>query len=190
MKRGVFKKVGVWAASIMAVGFLAYGCTAKGPCCKKPTSVKVIKPVPTQAKETSKVCAPLTQEIKKVFQDIHFNFNKYNLTYIDKWGIKQNVPAVLDRIAEFMKKHPKVQVIIEGNCDQRGSEEYNLALGWKRANAAKKYLVSKGISPDRIKTISYGKDRPLNPANNEYAWAQNRRDHFVVCYNCIPKKKK
>jgi len=86
---------------------------------------------------------------------------------------------VLDRIAQYMLKHPNIKIRIEGNCDERGTIEYNLALGQKRALAAKQYLVSKGVSPDRITIISYGESRPLDPAHNEYAWAKNRRDHFV-----------
>jgi peptidoglycan-associated lipoprotein len=75
-------------------------------------------------------------------------------------------------------------VLIEGHCDERGTTEYNLALGERRAKEAKKYFVELGIDGKRIKTISYGKERPLDPGNNEEAWAKNRRDHFVV----TPKK--
>jgi peptidoglycan-associated lipoprotein len=71
-------------------------------------------------------------------------------------------------------------VQIQGHCDERGTVEYNLALGEKRASAAKDYLVGMGINPDRLSTISYGEERPANPGHNEAAWAQNRRDEFKI----------
>ncbi len=122
----------------------------------------------------------LKKEFEAIAQDIHFKFNSYQIQPIHEYGINENPAEILDRIAEFMKKHPHVRIRIEGNCDERGTIEYNLALGEKRAMAAKKYLVSKGISPDRIEIISYGKSRPLDPRHNPYAWAKNRRDHFVL----------
>ena len=78
-----------------------------------------------------------------------------------------------------MNQNPSVRVQIEGHCDERGTEEYNLALGERRANAAKQYLTTAGISAGRLSTISYG-ERPLDPGHNEAAWAKNRRDHFVI----------
>ncbi|AEA33954.1 OmpA family protein [Hippea maritima] len=116
----------------------------------------------------------------KVAVDIHFKFNSFEIEPINQYGINEKPKAILDRIAAFMLKHPTLKVRIEGNCDERGTVEYNLALGQKRALAAKKYLVAKGVNPDRIDIISYGESRPLDPAHNEYAWAKNRRDHFVL----------
>ncbi len=174
----MIKKTGAIVSAIVATAFITSGCMCMHKNCVKsaPKQVKVEKPV-TSNVQTASISQ---QQLKSIFQDIHFNFNKYNLTYIDKWGIKQNVPAVLDRIAQYMKKHPNIKIRIEGNCDERGTVEYNLVLGWKRAMAAKQYLVSKGISPDRIEIISYGKSRPIDPRHNPYAWAKNRRDHFVI----------
>ncbi len=88
--------------------------------------------------------------------------------------------ATLDRQAAFLKKFPKDNVTIEGHCDERGTREYNLALGERRATAVKNYLVADGISAARIKTISYGKERPAVVGSNEAAWAQNRRGVTVV----------
>jgi peptidoglycan-associated lipoprotein len=87
---------------------------------------------------------------------------------------------VLDANAETLKKYSTWVVTIEGHCDERGTAEYNLALGERRAVAARSYLVSLGISADRIKTVSYGKEFPFDPAHDEAAWAKNRRDHFVI----------
>jgi peptidoglycan-associated lipoprotein len=108
----------------------------------------------------------------KLLKDIHFEFDKYNIRPGDAEILKEN--------AALLKKYPKVKVQIEGHCDERGTVEYNLALGERRANATKKYLVSLGVSADRISTISYGKERPLDPGHNEEAWAKNRRDHMVI----------
>ncbi len=122
----------------------------------------------------------LKEQFSQIASDINFKFNSYRIQPINEYGINENPSEILDRIASFLKKHPNVKLRVEGNCDERGTIEYNLALGEKRAIAAKSYLVSKGISPDRISIISYGKSRPLDPAHNEYAWAKNRRDHFVL----------
>jgi peptidoglycan-associated lipoprotein len=87
---------------------------------------------------------------------------------------------VLDGNAEVLKRYTSWQISIEGHCDERGTAEYNLALGERRAIAARNYLVSLGIPADRIKTVSYGKEFPFDPGHNEEAWAKNRRAHFVV----------
>ncbi len=175
------KKLAVVIASLAAVSFFGTGCACMHKACTKKAPTKVVVEQPKTTTQKQPVVKAITdKQLKVIFRDIHFNFNKYNLTTINKYGIKQNVPAVLDIMAEFMLKHPSIKIRIEGNCDERGTEEYNLALGEKRAKAAKEYLVSKGVSPDRIEIISYGKDRPLDPAHNEKAWAKNRRDHFVI----------
>ncbi len=178
MKKG--KALAV-AVSLVAITFMGSGCACLNKAPKKqPTKVVMEQPKVTVKPKPVSQNAITDKQLKLIFRDIHFNFNKYNLTKINKWGIKQDVPAVLDVMADFMLKHPSIKIRIEGNCDERGSEEYNLVLGYKRAKAAKEYLVSKGVSPDRITIVSYGKDRPLDPRHNEYAWAKNRRDHFVV----------
>jgi len=108
----------------------------------------------------------------KLLKDIHFDFDKYN--------IRPGDAEILNENAVLLKKYSKVKIQIEGHCDERGTVEYNLALGERRANATKNYLVSLGVSADRISTISYGKERPLDPGHNEEAWAKNRRAHTVI----------
>ena len=98
----------------------------------------------------------------------------------DSSAISSNAAEVLDTQVKWLKKHDNVKVVVQGYCDERGTREYNLALGERRANAVKQYLVSKGIAADRISTISYGKERPAVLGNNEAAWAQNRRAVTVV----------
>ncbi len=108
----------------------------------------------------------------KLLKDIHFDFDKYDIRPGDAEILKEN--------AALLIKHPNVKIQLEGHCDERGTIEYNLALGERRANSTKKYLISIGISTDRISTISYGKEKPLDPDHNEEAWAKNRRAHTVI----------
>jgi peptidoglycan-associated lipoprotein len=108
----------------------------------------------------------------KLLKDIHFDFDKYDIRSGDAEILKGN--------AALLMKHPTVKIQIEGHCDERGTIEYNLALGERRANSAKKYLISLGMPADRISTISYGKEKPLDQGHNEEAWRKNRRDHFII----------
>ena len=112
--------------------------------------------------------APGSEEdlVANVGDRVFFAFDRSNLA--------SDAQATLDRQAAWLQKYGNVQVLVAGNCDDRGTEEYNLALGQRRANAAKDYLVARGVSGDRIQTISYGKDRPTALGDNEQAWAQNR----------------
>jgi peptidoglycan-associated lipoprotein len=108
----------------------------------------------------------------KLLKDIHFDFDKYDILQGDAEILKGN--------AALLVKFPNVKIQIEGHCDERGTVEYNLALGERRANSTKNYMISLGISGNRISTISYGKERPMDPAHNEDAWAKNRRAHSVI----------
>ena len=98
----------------------------------------------------------------------------------DSSAISADSAEILNTQVKWLKKHQNVNVVVQGYCDERGTREYNLALGERRANAVKQYLVSQGIAADRISTISYGKERPAVLGNNEAAWAQNRRGVTVV----------
>jgi len=103
---------------------------------------------------------------------IHFDYNQFTLDEQARVTLEQN--------AVFLRSNPSLKVVIEGHCDERGSDEYNLALGERRAAAARNYLVSLGIAADRLKIISYGEEQPLVAASNEEAWAKNRRADFKV----------
>jgi peptidoglycan-associated lipoprotein len=103
---------------------------------------------------------------------IYFDFNEY--------GIRADAQPVLAAQASWLSRYGAVQVRIEGNCDERGTREYNLALGARRANSVRDFLVSHGVSPDRITTISYGKERPIDPGTGEEAWAKDRNGHTAI----------
>ncbi len=110
---------------------------------------------------------------EKALNDIHFD--------LDRYDIKADDASILQKDYNWIKaNNPKGLIVVEGNCDERGTVEYNLALGERRAQAAEKYLVSLGVAKSRMKTISYGKSKPVDPGHDEAAWAKNRRDHFVV----------
>ncbi|MDB6020406.1 MAG: peptidoglycan-associated lipoprotein [Pedosphaera sp.] len=98
----------------------------------------------------------------------------------DKASVKSAEHSKLQDVANYMKGHDGVAVRVEGNCDERGTEEYNRSLGERRALAAREYLVNLGVDASRIDTISYGEDKPAEQGHNEAAWSQNRRDDFVV----------
>ncbi|MEW6378848.1 MAG: peptidoglycan-associated lipoprotein Pal [bacterium] len=105
-------------------------------------------------------------------KDVNFDFDRSELT--------DTAREILNANAELLKKSPEAKIQVEGHCDERGSTSYNLALGERRAASVKDYLVSLGISADKISTISYGEERPLDPGQNEEAWAKNRRAHIVI----------
>ncbi len=105
-------------------------------------------------------------------EDIHFEYDSPALTDAAR--------AILERHAAWIESHPGVRIAVEGHCDERGTVEYNLALGDQRARAARDYLVSLGVGSERLTAMSFGKERPLDPASNEAAWARNRRGHFAV----------
>jgi peptidoglycan-associated lipoprotein len=108
----------------------------------------------------------------KLLKDIRFDYDKYD--------IRPGDAEILRESGALLKRFTNVRIQIEGHCDERGTNEYNLALGERRSQSAKKYLISLGISPDRISIISYGEEKPLDPDSHEEAWAKNRRAHTVI----------
>ncbi|MCC7167756.1 MAG: peptidoglycan-associated lipoprotein Pal [Rhodospirillales bacterium] len=125
-------------------------------------------PAPS-APSTVPMVAPgsVDEFVKNVGDRVYFDFDKYE--------VKPEARAQLDRQVDWFKRYPQWKITVEGHCDERGTREYNIALGERRANAVKEYLVAKGVATARIKTISYGKERPAAIGSNEAAWAQNRR---------------
>ncbi len=107
-------------------------------------------------------------------QDVYFDYDAYTLT--------EPAKKMLDEKVAFLKRYPKVQVTVEGNCDERGTTEYNIALGERRAHAAQEYIQSSGASNLKLTTVSYGKERPISTGHDEASFAKNRRDHFSLSY--------
>lgn len=114
-------------------------------------------------------------EDKLILRNIYFDFDKSN--------IKPEFQSVFEDIVKWLNERPEKQLLIEGHCDERGTNEYNLALGERRSLSVRRYLVGLGISPDRLHTISYGEERPADPGHSEEAWAKNRRAEFKVSAN-------
>lgn len=177
---------------VLCLGVILSGCTQKAVVKEEPSAKDAsVSEAGKDAKEADRV---REEEIKKEFEkslvakrtpgiegvvleskmlkDIHFDFDRYNIRVEEAEILKEN--------SALLKKYPGMRFQIEGHCDERGTGEYNLALGERRASSAKKYLLSLGIQPNRISTISYGEERPFNSGHNEEAWSKNRRAHFVI----------
>jgi peptidoglycan-associated lipoprotein len=98
----------------------------------------------------------------------------------DQYAVRQDAQPILAAQAAWLARYAQVRVRIEGNCDERGTREYNLALGARRANSVRDFLVARGVNPSRIETISFGKERPIDPGEGEEAWAHNRNSHTAI----------
>jgi len=126
----------------------------------------------TQARAAEEMYPVMEGRTNAPLLPIYFDFDRSN--------IRQDQRSRIEKDAEFLASNKAVRVRIEGNCDERGTNEYNMALGQRRALSAKKYLVNLGIAENRLETISYGEEKPLLFGHDEYSWAQNRRDDFVI----------
>ncbi len=135
-------------------------------CAKKTTTEPVVEPTTNVNQELQSAVQTITDS------RVYFAFNKYN--------IESQYDAVLSQDAELMKQFPSIRVRIEGNCDERGTQEYNLALGERRARAVYDYFVAHGVNPGQLEMISYGKENPAVLGTGEAVWAKNRRDDFRV----------
>lgn len=185
----IFKKsrvlVPVVFVSILALVVIG-GCAKKSPMEPQPTATPEQPAAPAAKVETYQapqpeapvqptvkpVEAPVTMVKKVQLEDVFFAFDVYALT-----------PAARDILsadADVLSQNTGVRILIEGHCDERGTREYNLGLGERRANSTKNYLVSLGVDASRIQTISYGEDRPFALGHNESAWSKNRRAHIIV----------
>ncbi len=183
------KKIVVFAL-VLFFSYMLIGCAQR----------KVVQPQPSVAHEETRAKAPeraeqkvpeekITEqqiakietregemskyaEEKSIFEDIHFEFDKYD--------IRSDAKPVLQSVAEWLMKNKSADLLIEGHCDDRGTNEYNLALGDRRAKAAKDSLIALGIPSGRINIISYGEEKPLCTEQTEECWQKNRRAHFVA----------
>jgi len=174
----VLRLVGLVFLVVILAGALAgCGCFYQAVKGEKappaPSATTTQKPAPTAtAKQGEMVVAPPEQaKAVTALEDIHYDFDKYDIRPQDAEILKQNYT--------WLMQNPGTRVRIEGNCDERGTVEYNMVLGQKRADSAKSFLMTLGIGKGSIETISYGKERPVDPGHDEQAWAKNRRSHFV-----------
>ncbi|MDE2464694.1 MAG: peptidoglycan-associated lipoprotein Pal [Alphaproteobacteria bacterium] len=148
-------------------------------CAEKPKPVPAAPPAPPPAAaapvHTSSIVPGSAEDLRvNVGDTVHFAYNSS--------ALNSDAKATLQRQAAWLQKYPAVTVQIQGNCDPRGTREYNLALGARRASAAKEFLVSLGVSPARLDTISYGKERPVCASSTESCWAKDRRDVTVITH--------
>lgn len=114
----------------------------------------------------------VTEEMISQFADVHFDF--------DKSVLREDGRKTCEVVADYLKKRRQARILIEGHCDERGTAEYNMALGERRAAAVMTYIVSLGIPKEQLSTVSFGKEKPLDPGHDEGAWTKNRRAHFVL----------
>ncbi len=179
---------------ILVLTGLVVGCTTAGPDVETAPPEATPAPAPTPAPEpiTEEVVSePTTQPVPSVevtgeelpadlavlnargyLQDVFFDTDSYDLRPEAREALAEN--------AEWLREHRSVEVLVEGHCDERNTREYNLALGERRAAAARDYLVFLGVDANRIRTISYGEERPFALGGDEEAWRLNRRAHFVI----------
>ena len=158
------------AGALLAL-LVAFGCASRKQVSTpvpESTPPPVTETTPPPAEETAP--PPPVEETRTALQDAYFDF--------DDASLRDDAKNALENNAKYLEKHSGA-IIIEGHCDERGSVEYNIALGEKRARAARDFLVSYGVTASRLTTISYGKERPFDQGHTEEAWAKNRRAHFV-----------
>jgi peptidoglycan-associated lipoprotein len=178
------------ALAFLVVALVATGCSKKqtvksdaGAGAAAPAAVETApqapaaqasapQPVMTAKQAEAARGVAVTEEKASPFADVRFDF--------DKSDLKDDAKKICQEVAAYMKKNPGKKLLIEGHCDERGTAEYNMALGDRRAASVKNYLVSLGVPTSALSTVSFGKERPLDPGHNEDAWAKNRRAHFVV----------
>jgi peptidoglycan-associated lipoprotein len=175
------------AIAVLAAGtfFFGAGCKKKPPTTTEETRPPVEAPPPAATPVAPPTTAPsgdvqqevLSQDLaelnrKGYLQDAYFDY--------DQADLRDDARTALAANAEWLKKFPSIQLLVEGHCDERGTNEYNLALGDRRANAAKEYLASLGVDGSRVRTVSYGEERPFCNESAESCWQQNRRGHFVI----------
>jgi peptidoglycan-associated lipoprotein len=174
MMKAWVKGLSISVGLVLAMALSGCGSRAKN------VKTENVPPAPAVAVEEQVAPQALTESELEALKDkaqaegallpIYFDYDKYNL--------KPESEKTLDKTAAWLSKNSTVKMKIEGNCDERGTMEYNVALGDRRANSAKEYLIKIGVAANRLETVSWGKEKPLDPGHNEAAWAKNRRDDF------------
>jgi peptidoglycan-associated lipoprotein len=164
-------------ALVVSIALLT-GCSKKAvekpptPPAPPPTTTTPSQPPPTPPAETTTPTPPSSKISASDFEPAFFD--------LDSYALRDDARTALDHDAKVLRANGDVKITIEGHCDERGTVEYNQALGEKRAQAAREYLTAAGIDGSRINTVSYGKERPFDQGHDESAWAKNRRAHIVT----------
>lgn len=156
-------------SAVVVLSVILFGCSKK----QTTKQEEIVKPEPTVEKPVTPPPAEEKKpEIKIDFQTVYFAFDSYSLD--------DAATGLLNEAAKLMRSYPQLTVRLEGHCDERGTTEYNLALGEKRSVAVRDYLVNLGVERSRLATVSYGKEKPADNGHNEISWAKNRRVEIVV----------
>jgi peptidoglycan-associated lipoprotein len=157
----------------LSAALLLGACTHKQEAVNTAPPPAAPPPPPMAAPVTSSIIPGSAQDFKiNVGDTVHFALNQYN--------VEDNDKGTLSKQAAWLARYPAVKLTVEGHCDERGTREYNLALGARRANAVKEYLVAQGVAAARLETVSYGKERPVCTESGEDCWSQNRRGVSVI----------
>jgi peptidoglycan-associated lipoprotein len=171
----VFSGIAVMAAA----GVLSACATKPKPVVAPPAPPRASPPAPRPAPSPPPAPAS-TAPLPGSERDFVINVGDHVYFDYDKFQIRSDAEPILAAQAGWLVRYPSVQVRVEGNCDDRGTEDYNLALGARRANAVKMFLVNHGVGTQRIATVSYGKERPIDMGTGEQAWAHNRNVHTAI----------
>jgi peptidoglycan-associated lipoprotein len=173
----------VWLLAVLAIAMVGNGCKKKPPQAAEDmtgTTPGAEAPLPTERipEPATPVTPPIGEpalteaDLARELRDVYFDFDRYD--------IRPDQRPTLEANGRWLMSNKGYPILIEGHCDERGTEEYNLALGDRRATATRDYLVTLGVSPDRLSTISYGEAYPVDPGHNESAWGKNRRARFTI----------
>jgi peptidoglycan-associated lipoprotein len=167
---GIGAVSGSGSKTVTPTSSMTYTLTAKGPGGTQDASARVT----VNAKMAQAAMPGPSDEdlFARNVKDVLFDYNNAE--------IRTDQAPIAHNNAAFLAQHPSIKVVVEGHCDDRGSEEYNLALGTSRAESLKRALLQEGVSPDRVKTVSYGKEKPFCTEDNDQCWQQNRVDHFDI----------
>lgn len=177
------------ACTVAALAALLVSCAAKpkpeapvypaaaAPAAQAPFTPQATPSAPAATTGAGAAAAPSAAALQAAFAA---DAGERVFFALDQHDLSADARATLQRQAQWLRSRPEVKILIAGNCDERGTREYNFALGARRAEAARAFLVSQGIDPSRISTVSYGKERPIAPGADEASWSQNRNAHTVI----------
>jgi len=168
----------------LRLALIAAAALSVTACASRPKPGPAPEPAPppaaTPAPEPAPAPAPTASVTPGTIQDFVINVGERVFFDLDRYDVRADAAPLLDAQAAWLVRYPNVQVRIEGNADERGTREYNLALGSRRANSVREHLVSRGVAPSRISTVSFGKERPIDPGTTEEAFQRNRNARTAI----------